>query len=184
MRKLFGTVMILTALASASHAQGSQSPYAGQEKRDIKALSSGEITAYLEGQGMGLAKAAELNQYPGPRHVLDMASELQLTEKQKAETQQVFDRMHEEAARIGKLVVAKEEQLDRLFATRQIDSEKLQQAVSEIGRLQANLRVAHLRAHLEMKAILTQAQIEKYSELRGYKPGAHANQHKGHKHHQ
>jgi Spy/CpxP family protein refolding chaperone len=186
MRKLSGTItilaMILAAVAPATHAQSGQSPYAGQQKRDIKALSNEEIAAYLEGQGMGLAKAAELNSYPGPKHVLDMASELQLSDRQRAETQKVFDRMLARATRLGKLVVAKEEQLDRLFASRRIDQAKLRRVAGEIARLQGELRVAHLRAHLETKAILTQAQVEKYAELRGYKADAPADQHKGHKH--
>jgi hypothetical protein len=31
---------------------------------------------------MGMAKAAELNGYPGPRHVLDLSPELHLTDAQ------------------------------------------------------------------------------------------------------
>jgi hypothetical protein len=42
------------------------SPYAGQEQRPIKALSETEMRDLAEGRGMGLAKAAELNSYPGP----------------------------------------------------------------------------------------------------------------------
>ena len=43
------------------------SPYAGSENREIKALSSDEIASYLQGKGMSLAKAAELNHYPARR---------------------------------------------------------------------------------------------------------------------
>src|SRR5262245_34850176 len=39
---------------------GQTTPYAGQQAREIKALSSEEIESYLSGSGMGLAKAAEL----------------------------------------------------------------------------------------------------------------------------
>ena len=42
------------------------SPYAGQEQREIQALSTEEIEGYLSGSGMGLAKAAELNHSPVP----------------------------------------------------------------------------------------------------------------------
>src|SRR5215469_14793256 len=45
-------------------------PYAGQEARTIKALSDDDIAALRKGEGMGMAKAAELNGYPGPVHVL------------------------------------------------------------------------------------------------------------------
>ena len=43
--------------------------YAGQQARSIKALDDAEIDTLLNGRGMGLARAAELNHYPGPKHV-------------------------------------------------------------------------------------------------------------------
>ena len=52
------------------------SPYAGEEAREIKALSTAETKSYLSGEGMGLAKAAELNGYPGPSHVLALGADL------------------------------------------------------------------------------------------------------------
>jgi hypothetical protein len=59
------TVLMVSALALA---QQSHSPYAGQEKRAVKTLSPDEeIQALLNGRGMGLAKVAELNHYPGLR---------------------------------------------------------------------------------------------------------------------
>jgi hypothetical protein len=39
-------------------------PYAGQQARTIKALSDEDIAALRKGEGMGMAKAAELNGYP------------------------------------------------------------------------------------------------------------------------
>jgi len=42
---------------------------------------------------MGLAKAAELNHYPGPRHVLDLASELKLSEEQRLRIEQIYNTM-------------------------------------------------------------------------------------------
>ena len=50
-----------------------------------QALSPEDIQGLLEGRGMGLAKAAELNSYPGPKHVLEMADALELTPEQRAE---------------------------------------------------------------------------------------------------
>ena len=50
-------------------------PYAGQEARSIKALSDDDIAALRKGEGMGMAKAAELNGYPGPVHVLSLAAQ-------------------------------------------------------------------------------------------------------------
>src|SRR5436305_987981 len=47
--------------------------------RSIKSLTADEIKAYEEGTGHGMAKAAEQNHYPGPRHVLDLSKELKLS---------------------------------------------------------------------------------------------------------
>ncbi|MCE7945786.1 MAG: hypothetical protein DYG95_29850 [Chlorobi bacterium CHB1] len=123
---------------------------------------------YLEGHGMGLAKAAELNHYPGPRHVMELAKQLKLSASQSAQTQKVFDKMHTEAVHLGKLIIAKEKQLDSLYATQKIAESELRTLTGEIARLQGDLRFAHLHAHVEMKKILTSQQIARYDELRGY----------------
>lgn len=67
--------------ATHVHGQHEGSPYAGQESREIKALSPDEIAALRKGDGMGFAKAAELNGYPGPRHVLDLAAEFRFAHR-------------------------------------------------------------------------------------------------------
>jgi hypothetical protein len=103
--------------------------------------------------------------------VLELASELQLSETQITATKRVFASMRAKATRLGRLVVDKEKDLDRLFARKRIDSRRLQAAVGEIARFQGRLRAAHLQAHIEMKRLLSTIQIEKYVELRGYKNG-------------
>jgi hypothetical protein len=47
------------------------SPYREQLASEIRGLTTKEIEDLREGRGMALARAAELNGYPGPRHVLD-----------------------------------------------------------------------------------------------------------------
>jgi Spy/CpxP family protein refolding chaperone len=165
-------------------AQHSYSPYAGQETRAMKTLSEAEVQALLSGQGMGLAKAAELNHHPGPRHVLDLATEMQLSEAQRTETQQIYDRMHQEAVRLGALIVDKERELEHLFAAEVVDSHTLQNLTKQIAQLQGDLRLAHLQAHVEMKQVLSREQIDKYDTLRGYTVstgrGPHTERHRGH----
>jgi Spy/CpxP family protein refolding chaperone len=170
--------MIAAAVSSAAYAQTSQTPYAGEDKREIKALSPDEIQAYQNGQGMGFAKAAELNQFPGPKHVLELATELKLTDQQKTETQKIYDRMHTEAVRLGDLIISKEKALDHLFTSKQINSQRLQQTVADISRLQGELRVVHLQAHLETRRILSPDQIKQYDGLRGYGSEQKDHQHK------
>jgi Spy/CpxP family protein refolding chaperone len=150
------------------------SPYAGEEGREIKALSAADVDAYLTGQGMGFAKAAELNGYAGPKHVLELASELDLTAEQRTRTQALFASMQTKAIALGRQLVDEERKLDRLFASTGITQDSLQQSVARIGELQADVRAAHLEAHLEQAKILTSEQRAHYLRLRGYHAsGAH-----------
>ena len=177
--------MLLTALlltcASASARQEAHKPYAGQEAREIKALPAEEVESLLNGEGMGMAKAAELNHYPGPKHVLELADRLKLSDAQTAGVRKAFERMRADALRLGRLVVEKEREFDQLFARREIDAGKLQTLSREIGLLRADLRAAHLRAHLETRALLTPEQVKLYDELRGYNaPGQRMQNHDRH----
>lgn len=187
-RSTLAAALLLAAAPSAVPAQPAPSPYAGQETREIKALSASEVQGYLDGRGLGFAKAAELNRHPGPMHVLELAGPLQLTPEQQAETRKVFERMRAEAQSLGRSIVAKEAELDGLFAQGRADEDSLGATVRQIARLQGELRIAHLRAHLEMKRLLTPAQVAEYDRLRGYGPGQGgadpgAHPHAGHGHH-
>ena len=68
------------AFVTSVHAQ---TPYAGMQARSIKALSDQQIADLGAGRGMGLALAAELNGYPGPSHVLELADKLDLSADQQ-----------------------------------------------------------------------------------------------------
>ena len=162
---IFGLAAIVLAITVFAN---TESPYAGQEIREIKALSQQEIEAYLNGKGLGYAKAAELNQYPGPRHVLDLGSELILTEEQTRRTKVIFDAMNAQAINLGKQLVDKERELDQRFASGSIDASTLKTLLPQIGAIQTKIRFVHLNAHLEQRAILTKHQIKLYEQLRGY----------------
>ncbi len=105
MKKLI-TIKLVTAYALFIWANGafaqSSAPYAGQQTRAIKALSRSETQDLLDGKGMGLAKAAELNGYPGPMHVLELARRLQLSPVQREATEQLT----QHTQRIGQLQAA------------------------------------------------------------------------------
>lgn len=162
-------IIVLAAILVVSGAAGaSESPYAGQQQRGVKALSEHQVEGYLDGRGMGYAKAAELNAFPGPRHVLDLAGELDLTPEQARRTRALFSAMKTRAAALGAQLVDKEKELDRRFATGAIDSASLAELVSDIGALEAKIRQVHLQAHLKQKALLEARQIRAYAELRGY----------------
>lgn len=155
----------LTLLALAAQ---QTSPYLGQETRDIKALSSDDVNAYLAGKGMGFAKAAELNGFPGPAHVLELATPLALTPDQRSRTEALFASMQALAKELGRALIEEERKLDRLFATKTVTVEALNRTLGEIGSLQAKVRAAHLEAHLAQAQILSPEQNARYAELRGY----------------
>ncbi|MGH9457131.1 MAG: Spy/CpxP family protein refolding chaperone [Thermoanaerobaculia bacterium] len=144
------------------------SAYAEQAGSGIAGLSLREIEQLENGEGMGLARAAEMNRYPGPRHVLGAAEELGLSDEQRRETERIFDDMHAEAVAIGKRIIEKERILSQRFAHRHVDEDVLRQLTAAIARLQGELRLAHLRAHLRMEELLSGEQIARYHELRGY----------------
>ena len=160
---------VITLLSWSTVAQ-CQSPYVGQEYREIKALSTQEISDYSSGRGMGLAKAAELNGYPGPAHVLELATQLNLTADQKVKTEAIFRSMQALAIPLGKELIAEERALDRLFASHSVTPEALSSSMARIGKLQAQVRQAHLDAHLEQTVLLSPIQIKQDNQLRGYGP--------------
>ncbi len=164
---LFALLAIVATTATSS-AQ-TTSPYTGQEQRAIKALSEEEIGDLLEARGMGLAKAAELNSYPGPLHVLQLAAELGLSDAQRKATDSLYASMRQRALSIGRQIIEAERTLDRAFANAAIEPATLRSQVGAIATLQGELRAVHLEAHLAQHALLTPEQITRYDVLRGYR---------------
>ena len=151
------------------HAHAGSNPYAEMQARAIKALSAEQIDGLSSGKGMGMAMPAELNGYPGPRHVLELASQLGLSEEQRARTQALFEQMASEAKAAGEEVIAAEKALDLLFRDRRATQESVAAAVSSAASAQGRLRETHLRYHLAMMKVLSAEQIDEYNRLRGYR---------------
>ena len=156
--------LLCSTLALAQH----HHPYSGQEQREIKSLSESEMKSYLEGAGMGYAKAAELNGYPGPMHVLELGDQLGLRDDQKLAMRSLMDSHKAQARAIGAKVVASEREVERLFQRGNIDQEALAKVVGEAARLQGEYRLAHLETHRRALGLLTPEQVSKYAVLRGY----------------
>lgn len=151
-----------------SQAHGHSSPYAGMQTRAIKALSEEQIAGLKAGKGMAMAMPAELNGYPGPSHTLELASELQLSDEQKARTQQLFADMEAQAKAAGYEVIEAERELDVLFRDKKASPDAVTKAVTKAAIAQGKLRETHLRYHLSMMDILTPEQVAAYNKLRGY----------------
>ena len=162
----------LVGIAPAAWPQTHQ-PYAGMQARPVKALSDQQIADLKAGRGMGLALAAELNGYPGPMHVLELASPLGLSDDQRAKVAGLFDAMKREAVPLGERLIAAETALDRQFADRTITASSLGEATRDIASLQGELRLAHLKYHLATLELMTPEQAARYSTLRGYGGSQH-----------
>jgi hypothetical protein len=152
-------------------------PYAGRQQQEISSLSPQQIGDLRAGRGMGLALPAELNGYPGPLHVLELAAALELSAEQRARTEALHARMQAAAREAGARWIEAERELDALFRSRQATPQSLRAALDRVGALQARVRDVHLQAHLEQTALLTPAQIDRYVQLRGY-GGGHGGHHK------
>lgn len=149
------------------------SPYAGQEVRGIKALSQDDIEGLLAGAGTpfgGLAKPAELNGYPGPRHVLDAieAGEFEVTDEQKQKIEALYNEMKPKAVALGEQIIVLEQEIDNAFASKTVTEEMLMEKLNESAKLYGDLRTTHLSYHFPMMDILLPDQVALYNELRGY----------------
>jgi hypothetical protein len=182
MRHLHVFALLAVAAPSRMVAQAAQarSPYAGQEKRVVKSMSDDELQGLREGRGVGLAAAAELNHYPGPRHALDLADSLALSQDQRAKILAIYDIMHDAVLPLGASLIAVESRIDSAFAARRMDESSLASLTRESARINGELRFAHLRAHLATIRVLTPEQVVSYDRLRGYGDGAGG--HEGHRH--
>jgi hypothetical protein len=174
------------SISSSNTSSFQASPYAGQEMRDIKSLSDINVQSLQNGTGEafgGIAKLAELNGYPGPRHVLDMASELQLTDRQRMEIDQIYQNMSSKARGIGAAIIAIEQDMDGTFANKTITEENLKLMLDKSTDLYGQLRFVHLSAHMDTVQILTTEQIQMYNKLRGYDSGSSSDDNSSHHQH-
>jgi hypothetical protein len=147
------------------------SPYSGEELRDVKSLSDSDIQSLLNGTGEafgGIAKLAELNGYPGPRHVLDITSDLKLTDNQKVEIEMIYESMSRKAKAIGAKIIAIERDMDKAFANKTITEQGLKLLINNSADLYGQIRFVHLSAHIDTVRVLTAEQVQMYNKIRGY----------------
>lgn len=135
----------------------------------ISALSAEEIRGLREGEGMGLARPAELNGYPGPAHILEAAraGKIHLYAEQRQAIERIHAAMKVEAQALGQQILLQETALEAGFRTGRIGEADLVRWVEDIGRIRATLRLTHLRAHLHTATLLRPEQIEHYYQFRG-----------------
>ena len=162
-----GVFAMASASALAQHAHGT-SPYAHSRDADVPSLSPHEVRELRNGEGMGLARAAELNHFPGPKHLLELAPELGLSDVQIGRIQAIHRKMKANAIAKGEGILEAELHLANLFASGQPSAEVLTRITGHLGLMRGQLQAIHLLAHIEAASELTDEQIESYDRLRGY----------------
>lgn len=164
---LFWFLSISFALI-ADESESHKSKYTGEVDRVIKSLSAKDIEDLTLGNGMGLAKVAELNGYPGPKHVLEMQEQLFLEKEQLTSIKQIFEEMKSQAQSQGQKLISLEKELNDYFSNTTITNDILETTSKKIAEAKSNLRYIHLSAHIKTTEILSKNQIKKYNQLRGY----------------
>jgi Spy/CpxP family protein refolding chaperone len=161
-------VCLLMTPAPGMAAASLTSPYAGEEKREIKTLSPEDVEELRQGRGWGLARAAELNGLPGPAHLLEMADEINLSAGQRAEVQALFEEMQKAAIPLGLELIERERDLNLAFAEGRVGEEALRRLLAASAESRRDLRYVHLSTHLKARPLLTDEQVNLYNRLRGY----------------
>lgn len=128
-------------------------------------ISKQEKEALLKGSGLGAGMIAMMNGYPGPKHVLEMGDELELTDAQKEEIGTIFGNAKASFVELGTIMVEKDETLTALFASGSATPSEVERLAREIGDLQGRLRAGHLNAHVRTYDALTPTQREKLSSM-------------------
>lgn len=164
----FSIFAFAAAAQHQGHHSGHASPYAGQERREIKSLSREDIAELERGGGWGLAKAAELNGVPGPAHLLEMRKEIGLSADQIAQLEVIFKDMQQKAIVEGKRLIEREKALEEAFRAGPVSDAALRKLLADVEASRSALRYVHLAAHLTSPPHLTAEQIKSYNKLRGY----------------
>ena len=160
--------ILLTTNSFAGENKNHTSHYVGEQKREIKSLSTNDIAELKRGGGWGFAKPAELNGVPGPAHLLEMKGKISLSDSQIASIEEIHKKMLSEAIPLGKKYIIAERVLDQIFVSKSYNKENLLSLIKKTEQIRARLRFVHLSKHLETVNILSDSQISLYNKLRGY----------------
>ena len=163
------SAFLLVLLATPVLAQDrGQTPYAGLETREIKSLSEADLDELRRGGGWGLALPAELNGVPGPAHLLELRDEIGLNAEQVGQIETIYAEMKAEAQEAGTRLIESERAIETAFREATLDEVRLRSLVAEAESARADLRFIHLSRHLSTPPLLTEGQIARYTQLRGY----------------
>ena len=172
MKRIILMTALLWPVAISAQDHTAHSAYAGLETREIKTLSDADLDDLRRGAGWGLALSAELNGVPGPAHLLELKDQIGLSSEQVAAIEAIFDAMQREAQETGQQFIEAEAAIEAAFRAGDLGSEDLRALIDASAAARAELRFIHLVRHLETPPLLTEGQIARYNELRGYGAGS------------
>ena len=173
-RALFGTLGGLGAVAGLGSAEaawaqqhGGHGPESAGQGQKAVALSCAEQfeAVVREGYAFGMAFAADRNGYPGPRHILELKTQLGLTADQEAKVTELMHAMLAESRPKGARLLEAERRLERLYADGVADEASVRAAVAEAERARSELRLAHLLIHLRARDLLSREQRDAYRKI-------------------
>jgi Spy/CpxP family protein refolding chaperone len=171
------TMFLLIALVMAAPARAlAQPPHSGHGAHTTASRHAPDVCerefeqVVADGRGFGMAFAADRHGYPGPLHVLELATQLGLTADQQTRVRALMDAMFAESRPKGALLLDAERRLTALFASGRADVQSVRAAVADVERLRAELRTLHLVTHLRTRELLSDAQRKAYHAARW---GAH-----------
>ncbi|MFG0274816.1 MAG: hypothetical protein ACF8QF_07155 [Phycisphaerales bacterium] len=164
-----GAWLATGAAAQAQQRSDYATEHAGVGDPLLRHLTPAQIRGLGAAAGLGLAKPAELHGLPGPKHVLELADDLELTDEQRDRTQRAYERMRDRAIPAGQRVLDAERRVGEVMQSHpRVIEDEVARALDDAADAWRLLAREHIVAHAEMLSILTPAQVQRYSVLRGY----------------
>ena len=156
----------LAGAQTGAHGSHDASSSASPAHRRMDAALKERNAVIAQGLGAGLAFAADQNYYPGPLHVLELKDVLGLTGQQQRQVETLQTAMFTASRPASNRLLEAEARLRRLFADGIADEPRVRAAVAETERAWTEVRLVHLLAHLQTRAVLTEEQRRIYHEAR------------------